>query len=320
MIEMSGEGRPRRHESLLAASDLELPRTRRILDAARSFLEVSKRSVRKVPALRGKTLLNVFFEASTRTRTSFELAGKRLSMDVVNLSGSSSSTTKGETLLDTIQTLEAMQPDIVVIRHAASGAAEYVAKRCGVPIVNAGDGTHEHPTQGLLDCLTIRRALGSIEGARIAIVGDIANSRVARSALHALTTLGAQVRLIGPPTLLPRSFGEIAQHRDRVAISHDLDANLADLDAIMMLRIQLERAAGGAIASDYRIHYGLTRERAARLPARCIVLHPGPVNRGVEVDDDVADDTRRSQILRQVTHGVAVRMAVLEAVIAGRPR
>jgi aspartate carbamoyltransferase catalytic subunit len=182
--------------------------------------------------------------------------------------------------------------------------------RCS--IINAGDGRHEHPTQGLLDCLTIRRALGGFQGATIAIVGDIANSRVARSALHALTTLGAKVRLIGPPTLMPKSFAQVPAFAENVSISNDLDANLHDLDAIMMLRVQLERAAGGSIASDYRVQYGLTRDRAARLPARCIVMHPGPVNRGVEVDDDVADDRRRSQILLQVTHGVAVRMAVLD--------
>jgi aspartate carbamoyltransferase catalytic subunit len=179
-------------------------------------------------------------------------------------------------------------------------------------VINAGDGRREHPTQGLLDCLTIREVCGRFDGLRVAIVGDIANSRVARSALHALTTLGAHVTLVGPPTLLPASMAGIARHPARVSLSHDLDATLGGLDVIMMLRVQLERAAGGGVASDYRELFGLTHARAARLPGHCIVMHPGPVNRGVEVDDDVADDLRRSQILRQVTHGVAVRMAVLE--------
>ncbi|MFO0963905.1 MAG: aspartate carbamoyltransferase catalytic subunit [Phycisphaerales bacterium] len=302
---------------LLQLEGLDATQLTALLDRAEALLPAARAEVAAPAVLDGRLVAHLFFEDSTRTRLSFEAATARLGGRSLELTESGSSTSKGETFLDTALNVEALGVDAIVVRTSLSGGPQLLARHVRCPVINAGDGRHEHPTQGLLDCLTIRRALGSIEGARIAIVGDIANSRVARSALHALTTLGAQVRLIGPPTLLPRSFGEIAQHRDRVAISHDLDANLADLDAIMMLRIQLERAAGGAIASDYRIHYGLTRERAARLPARCIVLHPGPVNRGVEVDDDVADDTRRSQILRQVTHGVAVRMAVLEYCLQG---
>ncbi len=307
MIEMSGEGRPRRHESLLAASDLELARTRRILDAARSFLEVSKRSVRKVPALRGKTLLNVFFEASTRTRTSFELAGKRLSMDVVNLSGSSSSTTKGETLLDTIQTLEAMQPDIVVIRHAASGAAEYVAKRCGVPIVNAGDGTHEHPTQGLLDVFTVERKRGSIEGLKVAICGDILHSRVARSSATLFKLLGADVHFAAPRTLMP-PFAESLG----AAVHTRIEPAIEGADVVMMLRIQRERLSGVFLPTlrEYARTFGLSRARLALAKPDAIVMHPGPMNRGVEISPEVADDPR-SVILDQVESGVAIRMAVL---------
>lgn len=302
---------------LLQLEGLDATQLTALLDRAEALLPAARAEVAAPAILDGRLVAHLFFEDSTRTRLSFEAATARLGGRSLELTESGSSTSKGETFLDTALNVEALGVDAMVVRTSLSGGPQLLARHVKCPVINAGDGRHEHPTQGLLDCLTIRRALGSIEGARIAIVGDIANSRVARSAVHALTTLGAQVRLIGPPTLLPRSFSEIAQHRDRVTISHDLDANLADLDAIMMLRIQLERAAGGAIASDYRIHYGLTRERAARLPARCIVLHPGPVNRGVEVDDDVADDTRRSQILRQVTHGVAVRMAVLESCLQG---
>ena len=299
----------------LAIEGLAVSELRALIDRAERLLPAAMGEAQAEERLRGRVVANIFFEDSTRTRVSFEVAAKRLGADVVNLGASGSSASKGETLVDTARNIEAMGVDALVIRTSISGGAALVAGQVRCPVINAGDGRHEHPTQGLLDCLTIRRALGGIQGATVAIVGDIANSRVARSALHALTTLGATVRLIGPPTLLPRSFAAVATHADRVQIAHDLDSNLRDLDVIMMLRVQLERAAGGGIASDYRLHYGLTRERATHLPAACIVMHPGPVNRGVEVDDDVADDGRRSQILRQVTHGVAVRMAVLAASI-----
>jgi aspartate carbamoyltransferase catalytic subunit len=296
---------------LLQLEGLSAAELTELLDRAESFLPVAQGQAAPLSVLDGKLVANLFFEDSTRTRLSFEAAAARLGARSLVLQGSGSSTSKGETFLDTALNVEALGVDAIVVRSALSGGPELLSRHVRCAVVNAGDGRHEHPTQGLLDCLTIRRALGGIAGANVAIVGDISNSRVARSALHALTTLGASVRLIGPPTLLPRSFASVAKDADRVSISHDLDANLADLDAIMMLRVQLERASGAGIASDYRLHFGLTRDRAARLPARCIVLHPGPVNRGVEVDDDVADDGRRSQILAQVTHGVAVRMAVL---------
>lgn len=291
-----------------------------LLDRADALLPVARRAAPASQSLSGRLVAHLFFEDSTRTRLSFETAAARLGARSIVLTENGSSASKGETFLDTALNVEALGVDAIVVRTGLSGGPQLLARHVGCPVINAGDGRHEHPTQGLLDCLTIRRACGTIKGATVAIVGDIANSRVARSAVHALTTLGAHVRLIGPPTLLPASLKHLTPYPDRVMISHDLDANLGDLQAIMMLRVQLERAAGGAIGSDYRIQYGLTRERAARLPASCIVMHPGPVNRGVEVDDDVADDRRRSQILSQVTHGVAVRMAVLEHCLgAGRP-
>jgi aspartate carbamoyltransferase catalytic subunit len=303
---------------LLQLEGLDASQLGALLDRADALVPVAQREGAVAPTLEGRLVAHLFFEDSTRTRLSFETAVARLGGRSIALAENGSSASKGETFLDTALNVEALGVDAVVVRTGLSGGAQLLARHLRCPVINAGDGRHEHPTQGLLDCLTIRRSLGTIKGATVAIVGDIANSRVARSAVHALTTLGASVRLIGPPTLLPASFGTICAHPDRVAISHDLDSKLHDLDAIMMLRVQLERAAGGAIATDYRIHYGLTRERASRLPPTCIVMHPGPVNRGVEVDDDVADDSRRSQILRQVTHGVAVRMAVLEHCLGAR--
>jgi aspartate carbamoyltransferase catalytic subunit len=288
-----------------------------LLDLAESFLPVATRAKAPLQRLQGRLVANLFFEDSTRTRLSFEAATARLGGQSLVLQGSGSSASKGESFLDTALNVEALGVDALVVRTAISGGPHLLARSVRCPVINAGDGRHEHPTQGLLDCLTIRRALGGIQGSTVAIVGDIANSRVARSALHALAALGANVRLVGPPTLLPRSFEAVSAHRDRVKIGHDLDAILGDLDAIMMLRVQLERAAGSGIAADYRMQYGLTHARAGRLPSQCIIMHPGPVNRGVEVDDDVADDARRSQILAQVTHGVAVRMAVLSRCAEG---
>ena len=283
-----------------------------LLDRARAHLPAARGEAIPGRSMDGRLVAQLFFEDSTRTRLSFEAAVARLGGRSMALQGAGSSASKGETFLDTALNVDALGVDAMVVRTSISGGAALLARNVRCAVINAGDGRREHPTQGLLDCLTIREVFGRFEGLRVAIVGDIANSRVARSALHALTTLGAHVTLVGPPTLLPTSMAGVAHHRDRVALSHDLDATLGGLDVIMMLRVQLERAAGGGVASDYRELFGLTHARASRLPGHCIVMHPGPVNRGVEVDDDVADDMRRSQILRQVTHGVAVRMAVLE--------
>jgi aspartate carbamoyltransferase catalytic subunit len=284
-----------------------------LLDKSDEFYEVSRRSVRKVPALSGKTVINLFFEASTRTRTSFELAGKRLSADVVNLGGSSSSTSKGETLRDTVATVDAMHADVIVIRHAASGAPHYVASRTRAPVVNAGDGMHEHPTQALLDALTIRRRLGrGLTGVVVAICGDVLHSRVARSNALLLKLLGAQVRFAGPRTLLPhdpRGLGATCFDR--------IEPALEGADVVMMLRIQRERLGAALIPSlrEYSRVFGLSRARLGLAKPSAIVMHPGPLNRGVEVADDVADGTE-SAILDQVEAGVAVRMAVLHACAA----
>ncbi len=294
----------------LARTELE-----RLLEESARNLPIAERKVARKESLAGRVVANMFFEDSTRTRCSFETAVHRLGGEVFNLTESGSSTRKGETLVDTALNVEAMGVSAIVVRTSVSGGAALVARRVRCPVINAGDGRHEHPTQGLLDLLTLREALGELEGRVIAIVGDIANSRVARSAIHGLAAFNAKVRLVGPPTLVSPSFRGISSRPDLITIHHDLDAILHDLDAIMMLRIQTERAAGGAVAGDYREMYGLTPARAARLPAHAIVLHPGPVNRGVEIDDTVADDLPRSRILRQVTQGVAARMAVLESVL-----
>lgn len=292
---------------LLGIEQLTEDDVRGILDTAEAFFEVSRRPIRKVPTLRGKTILNLFYEASTRTRTSFELAGKRLSADVVNMSASSSSTTKGESLLDTVHTLEAMQPDVVVIRHPASGAPHYVASRVGCAIVNAGDGLHEHPTQALLDAFTIRRHKGRLNGLKIAICGDIAHSRVARSNALLLTMLGNEVRFAAPRTLIP-AFAE----QYGVKVYDKLEPALEGADVVMMLRIQRERLEGALLPSmrEYSRTFGLNGRRLALAAPDAIVMHPGPMNRGVEIDSLVAD-CDRSVILDQVEAGVAVRMAVL---------
>ncbi|MDZ4830000.1 MAG: aspartate carbamoyltransferase catalytic subunit [Phycisphaerae bacterium] len=272
--------------------------------------------------LAGKLVANIFFEDSTRTRCSFEIATKRLGGGVTNLGASGSSASKGETLLDTAKNIEAMGVDAIVVRSAISGGAVMLARALDVPVINAGDGRHEHPTQGLLDLLTLRRhfqqtfASPDFQGRTVAIVGDIVNSRVARSATHGLVALGARVILVGPPTLVTDDFRTIAGGPGTIEVGHELDGILGRLDAIMMLRIQLERAAGGGVAPDYRAQYGLTEVRAKRLAATCAILHPGPVNRGVEIDDVIADDPRMSRILAQVTAGVATRMAVLKRVLA----
>lgn len=279
----------------------------RILDTAEAFFEVSRRPVRKVPTLRGKTVINLFYEASTRTRTSFELAGKRLSADVVNISTSTSSVKKGESLYDTCKTLEAMRPDVVVIRHSASGAPHYVARRVGFAVVNAGDGTHEHPTQALLDAFTIRRARGRLDGLTVTICGDVGHSRVARSNALLLRAMGSEVRVVGPGTLLPP---EMAAYD--VKLFHRLEPALEGADVVMVLRIQQERLQGALLPSlrEYSRTFGINPARLGLAKPDAIVMHPGPMNRGVEIDPRVADGDR-SVILDQVEAGVAVRMAVL---------
>ena len=297
-----------RDRHLLGIEGLASEEIEGVLDTAEAFFEVSRRPIRKVPTLRGKTVLNLFYEASTRTRTSFELAGKRLSADVVNMSASSSSTTKGESLLDTVRTLEAMRPDVVVIRHGSSGAPHYVAKRVGCAIVNAGDGLHEHPTQALLDAFTIRRAKGKLTGLKIAICGDVAHSRVARSNALLLTKLGNEVRFAAPRTLLPSHVEQYG-----VSVFDRLEPALEGVDVVMMLRIQRERLEGGALLPtmrEYSRTFGLNPKRLALAAPDAIVMHPGPMNRGVEIDPLVADGAQ-SSILDQVEAGVAVRMAVL---------
>jgi aspartate carbamoyltransferase catalytic subunit len=292
---------------LLSIDHLNRSSASRILDTAETFLEITRRPVRKVPTLRGRTVLNVFFEASTRTRSSFELAGKRLGADVMNIGGSSSSTSKGETLRDTIATLDAMHADVIVVRHSASGAAAYVAAKTRAAVVNAGDGMHEHPTQALLDAFTIRRRRGTLDGLKVAICGDIAHSRVARSNVLLLPMLGAEVRLAGPRTLLPNGVeGWGAKVYDR------LEPAIEGADVVMMLRIQLERLGAKLFPSlrEYSRQFGLTERRLQLAKPDALVMHPGPMNRGVEIAEDVADGSH-SVILEQVESGVAVRMAVL---------
>ncbi len=277
-----------------------------ILDTAASFKDVSERDIKKVPTLRGKTVINLFYEASTRTRTSFELAGKRLSADVINISTSTSSASKGETLLDTARNIEAMKTDIIIVRHSCSGAPAFLADRLTSSVINAGDGFHEHPTQALLDMFTIREKLGKLDGATVAIVGDIMHSRVARSNIYGLTTMGAKVRVCGPATMMPAGI-----ERTGAQVSYDMDEAINGADVVMMLRLQLERQAAGLFPGvrEYARLYGLSRARLERAGKDALVMHPGPMNRGVEIASDVADDG--SVILDQVTNGVAVRMAVM---------
>jgi aspartate carbamoyltransferase catalytic subunit len=266
--------------------------------------------------LNGRVIANLFFEDSTRTRCSFETAVHRLGGQVFNLTPSGSSISKGESLVDTARNIECMGVAAIVVRCAVSGGAKMVADGVKCPVINAGDGRHEHPTQAILDVSTLIEEFGSVEGRTVAIVGDITNSRVARSVTHALSTLGAHVRLVGPPTLVSKSFERITQGPGIVSTMSNLDSALDGVDAVMMLRVQFERAAGGAVSSDYRQMFGLTPQRIAKLAPHVIILHPGPMNRGIEIDDRVADDPQRSRILRQVTHGVAARMAVLEMVLS----
>lgn len=286
-----------------------------ILDTAEPFKEVSERQIKKVPALRGKTIVNLFYEASTRTRISFEFAEKRLSADTVNVQAAGSSISKGETLVDTARNLEAMRIDMVVIRHGASGAAQFLGSRIQSNVINAGDGKHEHPTQGLLDLLTLRDHFKRIAGLKVCMVGDVLHSRVARSNIWGLTKLGAQVAVCGPATLLPRDIAELG-----VTVFRHVEEAIQWADALNVLRLQLERMTAGFIPSlrEYNRVFGVTNDRLARAPKDILILHPGPMNRGVEIDSDVADGSH-SVILPQVTNGVAVRMAVLYLLAGGSP-
>ncbi|MCG3177177.1 MAG: Aspartate carbamoyltransferase [Candidatus Omnitrophica bacterium] len=294
-------------KDLLSLEELTREEIEHILVTAESFKEVSAREVKKVPALRGKTIANLFFEPSTRTRTSFELAAKRLSADLVNFSSSGSSTSKGETLRDTAKNIEAMNVDTIVMRHSSSGSAEYLARSIRAGVVNAGDGIHEHPTQGLLDIFTIRERKGTLAGVRVCLVGDILHSRVARSNIWGLKKLGAHVTVCGPPTLIPPHIEKLG-----VEVCYDLNKAVESQDVLNILRIQLERQKGAFFPSirEYAAEYGITRDQLRRAKPDVIVMHPGPINRGVELSSDVADGPN-SVILDQVTNGVAVRMAVL---------
>ncbi|MFN8625246.1 MAG: aspartate carbamoyltransferase catalytic subunit [Candidatus Binatia bacterium] len=301
---------PFTHRHLLGLEHLNSEDVMHLLDTAASFKEISEREIKKVPTLRGKTVVGLFYEASTRTRTSFEIAAKRMSADFVSLSAATSSATKGETLLDTARNLAAMRPDAIILRHASSGAPHFLAARLDCAIVNAGDGAHEHPTQALLDLLTIRERKGRFAELTVAIVGDILHSRVARSNVFALRALGARVRLVGPPTLLApelREWGEV---------SSDLEAGVRDADVIMMLRLQLERQGKNFFPSvdEYSRYFCLTERAVACAKSDVIIMHPGPINRGVEIASDVADGPY-SVIMDQVTNGIAVRMAVLYLLI-----
>jgi aspartate carbamoyltransferase catalytic subunit len=302
------------NQHLLGVRDLSSQQITAILDAAEGFREISRRRIKKVPSLRGRTILNVFYEASTRTRVSFEIAGKRLSADTINISSSGSSASKGESLQDTAQTLDAMQPDAVVLRHGASGAAAFVADRIKARVINAGDGQHEHPTQALLDHFTMRRHFGRLEGLHVAIIGDVLHSRVARSNMLALRTMGAKVRVCGPATLMPRdvsaTYGcEVVQN-----VAHAIE----DVHVVMVLRLQRERMVGGFLPSlrEYSIEYGIDAKRMAHTRPDAIVMHPGPVNRGVELSADMVNGPR-SLIHDQVESGVAVRAAVLYLILGG---
>jgi aspartate carbamoyltransferase catalytic subunit len=301
-------------KDILGMKDLTVDEINLILDTAESFIEVSTREIKKVPTLRGKTIINLFFEASTRTRTSFEIAGKRLSADTINISASTSSVVKGETLIDTARNIEAMNPDVIVIRHSAAGAPHMLARLVKQSIINAGDGAHEHPTQALLDMMTIKEKKGKIAGLKIAIAGDIAHSRVARSNIHGLIKMGATVRVAGPAMMLPRKMEQMG-----VAVFDRLNDAIRDVDIIMMLRIQLERQQRGAFPSlrEYSNYFCLNRQNILLAKEDVLVMHPGPINRGIEIAPDIADGPY-SVILDQVTNGVAVRMALLYLLTGGK--
>jgi aspartate carbamoyltransferase catalytic subunit len=295
------------HRHLLAIEPLSREDLTTLLDLSDKMVEISERAIKRVPTLRGKTVINYFAEPSTRTRTSFEIAGKRLSADVINLSESGTSSEKGETLRDTARNIDAMKPDVIVMRHSASGAAHFVAQHVGCAVVNAGDGMHEHPTQAILDCATIRKHKGRIEGLTVAILGDVAHSRVARSDIHALGRLGASVRVAGPRTLMPAGIESMG-----VRVFDRVEPAIKDADVVMVLRLQKERMNSGLIPNtrEYSRYFGVNPRNIELARPDAIVMHPGPINRGVEMEPEVADGGR-SVILDQVTYGVAVRMAVL---------
>ena len=298
-----------RHRDLLGIEGLTPPEITLLLDRSESYVEQNRRADKKQSLLRGRTIINLFFEASTRTRTSFELAAKRLGADVINMSVATSSVRKGETLIDTAMTLNAMHVDVLVVRHPESGAVKLLADKVNCAVINGGDGSHEHPTQALLDALTIRRRKGHLSGLTVAICGDILHSRVARSNIHLLTTMGAQVRLVAPRTLIPAAVERLG-----VAVFYDMNRGLDGVDIIMMLRLQTERMRGNYMPSirEYFHFFGLDYEKLAHANAEALIMHPGPMNRGVEIDSVVADDIGRSVIREQVEMGVAVRMACLE--------
>ena len=294
-------------KDLLSVEELSKEEIELILQTAESFKEVSTREIKKVPALRGKTVANLFFESSTRTRTSFELAAKRLSADILNFQSAGSSTSKGESLRDTARNIEAMQVDTIVMRHSSSGSAEYLARTIKAGVINAGDGIHEHPTQGLLDIFTVREKKKDVQGLNVCLIGDILHSRVARSNIWGLKKLGAHVTVCGPPTLIPKKIEELG-----VEVAYDLDSIIEKQDVLNILRIQLERQQGAFFPSlrEYAAEYGISNERMKKAKKDVVIMHPGPVNRGVELSGEVADGAQ-SVILDQVTNGVAVRMAVL---------
>ncbi|MFA6413070.1 MAG: aspartate carbamoyltransferase catalytic subunit [Syntrophales bacterium] len=301
-------------KDILGIKELSKDEILLILDTADSFIEISTREIKKVPTLRGKTVINLFYEASTRTRTSFEIAGKRLSADTINISASTSSVVKGETLLDTARNLEAMNPDVIVIRHSAAGAPHMLAGMVRQSIINAGDGAHEHPTQALLDMMTIRAKKGRLENLNVAIVGDIAHSRVARSNIYGLKKMGAQVAVAGPATMIPRDIEQMG-----VSVHSSLDEAIKEVDVIMMLRIQIERQHQNIFPSlrEYAQRFCLSKKNISLAKKDVLVMHPGPINRGVEISPDIADGPY-SVILDQVTNGVAVRMALLYLLTGGK--
>ncbi|NGM19176.1 aspartate carbamoyltransferase catalytic subunit [Roseomonas stagni] len=305
------------HRHLLAIEGLEPPYIADLLDLAESYALLNRQGKTQRDLLKGRTLINLFFEDSTRTRTSFELAGKRLGADIVNMSVSTSSVNKGETLLDTASTLNAMKTDLLVIRHGQSGAPALLAQKLDAAVINAGDGTHEHPTQALLDALTIRRRKGTLEGLTVAICGDVLHSRVARSNIHLLLAMNCRVRIVGPPTLIPAEAASLG-----VEVHHSMKTGLKDADVVMMLRLQKERMTGGLVPSarEFFRFYGLDAEKLSHAKPDAIVMHPGPMNRGVEIDSAIADDPVRSVIGEQVEMGVAVRMAVLDVLARGLRR
>jgi len=305
---------PFKHKHLIRIKDLSASDILTILDTAESFLEISTREVKKVPILRGKTIINLFFEASTRTRSSFELAAKRLSADITNFTKQSSAVVKGETLKDTVQNLEAMKTDAIIVRHAGAGVPYFISTFCTSHIINAGDGAHEHPTQALLDAFTMRQGKKNFKDLKVVIVGDILHSRVARSNIFLLNTLGAHVVCVGPPPILPIEFKQFG-----VEVEYNLDRALEGADVVMMLRIQLERQQKNLFPSlrEYRNLFSLTPSRFRRAKKNAIIMHPGPINRGVEISADLADSVK-SVILKQVENGIAVRMAVLYLLLGGK--